>query len=407
MSDITSVINNILPKIQKELLSFRIDAKIYDAQNGTITVEGENLKISYPEWFKNERGQGVLIEGDTCERELVMGISQAGRLKIDFRGKDKRINGKRFPLKICYTSLKIDGEEILTKPVTAWHDEPFKYEKSVKEGDKIVLNLKICPYSYDKTELKEFILSQPIYSCDEIISNIDKIVDRITADNLLKQNQLLTQYCDALENRLNKFELLLNSMLPNENKSGSIYTKQVNDNDILKEVHNNLWVLKDLVMKKSGDEKIRYERVYNELCNSKGCWIGSGSKWATIPTLPHGFHGIFVSGGAKIGKRCVIYQNVTIGSNTTKGSSKNGSPEIGDNVLIGAGATIIGKIRIGNNVRIGAGCAVAIDVPDDSVVVSQKPVIIHKENMDNRFYHYENGKYGYVEDGIFHPVDGE
>ncbi|MBR3675671.1 MAG: serine acetyltransferase [Alphaproteobacteria bacterium] len=160
-------------------------------------------------------------------------------------------------------------------------------------------------------------------------------------------------------------------------------------------------------MKKSGDEKIRYERVYNELCNSKGCWIGSGSKWATIPTLPHGFHGIFVSGGAKIGKRCVIYQNVTIGSNTTKGSSKNGSPEIGDNVLIGAGATIIGKIRIGNNVRIGAGCAVAIDVPDDSVVVSQKPVIIHKENMDNRFYHYENGKYGYVEDGIFHPVDGE
>lgn len=123
-----------------------------------------------------------------------------------------------------------------------------------------------------------------------------------------------------------------------------------------------------------------------------------------MPTLPHGFQGIFISNGAKIGKHCTIFQNVTIGSNTLKDSRNAGSPSLGDNVYIGAGAMIIGKVKIGNNVRIGAGCSVAIDIPDNSVVVSQKPVIIHKDNMDNRFYHYENGKYGYVEDGIFHPV---
>lgn len=406
MSLILSRIDDIVNQLQKELLSFRIDIKNCGSKNDAVIVEGNGVKIFHPEWFKNEEGQGVVVEGNSYEQEITVQIPQAGKLKIGFRGQDKRFNGKRFPLKIYYTSIKINDREILTKPVSVWHDEPYKYEISTREGDKLMLDVKICPYNHDKTVLEDFIL-QHTYQDNVVKQNIARIVDAILVDNLSKQNQRLTQYCDTLEDRLNKLELLSSSLQQGNSAYCSIPCKQEDRDNILKEAHNNLWVLKDIVQKKTGNEKTRYERVYNELCNSKGCWIGSGAKFATIPTLPHGFHGIFVSGGAKIGKHCVIYQNVTIGSNTVKGSTKNGSPEIGDDVLIGAGAKIIGKIKIGNNVRIGAGCAVAIDVPDDSVVVSQKPIIIHKENMDNRFYHYENGKYGYVEDGIFHPVDKE
>lgn len=51
---------------------------------------------------------------------------------------------------------------------------------------------------------------------------------------------------------------------------------------------------------------------------------------------------------------------------------------IGDNVLIGAGAKILGHVRIGNNCKIGANCVVIEDLPDNATCVLQKPRIIIK-----------------------------
>ena len=102
---------------------------------------------------------------------------------------------------------------------------------------------------------------------------------------------------------------------------------------------------------------------------------------------PHGFHGIFISSRAKIGKNCVIFQNVTIGSNTLIDSKSGGSPTIGDNVYIGAGAQIIGNVKIGNNVRISAGCFVNRDVSDNCTVIQGAPSVIqHDKILDNRFF---------------------
>ena len=109
-----------------------------------------------------------------------------------------------------------------------------------------------------------------------------------------------------------------------------------------------------------------------------------------IPTFPHGFSGIFVSEGAKIGKNCVIFHQVTIGSNTLPGSAGQGFPSLGDNVYIGCGAKIIGNVRIGNNVRIGANCVVTQDVPDNATVVLGKPrVIVRDTPQENRFVSFE------------------
>ena len=90
---------------------------------------------------------------------------------------------------------------------------------------------------------------------------------------------------------------------------------------------------------------------------------------------PHGFYGIFISQRSKIGKGCIIYQQVTIGLNDLPGKRK-GAPTIGDNCLIGAGAKIIGNCQIGNNVRIGANAVITEDVPSNSTVVMSKPRII-------------------------------
>lgn len=55
-----------------------------------------------------------------------------------------------------------------------------------------------------------------------------------------------------------------------------------------------------------------------------------------------------------------------------------GGCKIGDNVLIGAGAVILGHVRIGNNVNIGSNCVVTEDLPDNSTCVMPKArIIIH------------------------------
>ena len=134
-----------------------------------------------------------------------------------------------------------------------------------------------------------------------------------------------------------------------------------------------------------------YTQQYQKLMEKNCAGIALGSQIDGLPTFPHGFCGIFVSEGAKIGKDCVIFHQVTIGSNTLPGSRGRGCPTIGDNVYIGCGAKIIGNVRIGNNVRIGANCVVTQDIPDNATVVLEKPrVLVREEKQDNRFVWYEH-----------------
>lgn len=131
--------------------------------------------------------------------------------------------------------------------------------------------------------------------------------------------------------------------------------------------------------------------IHLDLMNRNNADIPLETQIDSLPTFPHGLTGIFISCGAKIGKNCVIFHQVTIGSNTLPDSRGKGSPVIGDNVYIGCGAKIIGNVRIGNNVRIGANCVVTQDIPDNATVVLEKPrIIVHSEPKDNRFIVYSN-----------------
>ena len=117
---------------------------------------------------------------------------------------------------------------------------------------------------------------------------------------------------------------------------------------------------------------IMYQREMRKNCSG----IPITTYFKGVPDLPHGLSGIWISKNAKIGKNCTIFQQVTIGANTFKESSKFGSPTIGDNCYIGAGAKIIGNIIIGDNVKIGANAVVTEDIPSNSTVVLSKSRII-------------------------------
>lgn len=103
-------------------------------------------------------------------------------------------------------------------------------------------------------------------------------------------------------------------------------------------------------------------------------------------TAPHGFSGIYISAAARVGEGCVIFHQVTIGSNTLRDSAGAGAPVLGKNVYVGAGAKIIGGVTVGDNARIGANCVVTHDVPANATVVLPAPrVILHDEPRDNTF----------------------
>jgi serine O-acetyltransferase len=86
------------------------------------------------------------------------------------------------------------------------------------------------------------------------------------------------------------------------------------------------------------------------------------------------FGGIVVNENATIGKNCNLSHGVTIGQ-TNRGARK-GCPQIGDNVYIGPGAILIGRIAIGNNVAVGANSVVTKDIPDNAVVAGVPGKII-------------------------------
>ena len=82
--------------------------------------------------------------------------------------------------------------------------------------------------------------------------------------------------------------------------------------------------------------------------------------------IDHG-EGIVIGETTIIGDDVLIYQQVTLGG-TGKDTGKR-HPTIGNNVILGAGAKVLGNIKIGDNVRIGAGSVVIEDVPEHSTVV--------------------------------------
>lgn len=144
------------------------------------------------------------------------------------------------------------------------------------------------------------------------------------------------------------------------------------------------------------------ELTYLHYFMQRGSFVGLTSTFATLPCLPHGVQGIFVSNNAKIGRDVVIFQHVTIGSSLLSDSKHPGSPVIGDRVYIGAGAKIIGNVRIGNGCRIGANAVVYQDMPDNAVAVCASTRILQKEALDNTYTTTVGGRDYYFRDGEFH-----
>ena len=97
-----------------------------------------------------------------------------------------------------------------------------------------------------------------------------------------------------------------------------------------------------------------------------GIEIHPGATIGKRRMIDHGM-GIVIGETATIGNNCTIYHNSTLGG-TGKDKYKR-HPDLGNNVMVGSGAKVLGPIKIGNNVKIGANSVVLNDIPDNVTVV--------------------------------------
>ena len=112
--------------------------------------------------------------------------------------------------------------------------------------------------------------------------------------------------------------------------------------------------------------------------NITGIEIHPGAKIGKGVFIDHGM-GVVIGETSEIGDRCLLYQGVTLGG-TGKDSGKR-HPTLQENVVVGAGAKVLGAIQIGSNTRIGAGSVVVKNVETNSTVVGIPGRVVHQSGV--------------------------
>ena len=151
--------------------------------------------------------------------------------------------------------------------------------------------------------------------------------------------------------------------------------------------------------KYAGVHAIIYYRIAHwlhrhQLCFLARCVSQWGRLWTGIEIHPgaaigrrfvidHGM-GIVIGETAEIGDDCLIYHGVTLGG-TGKDKGKR-HPTLGDNVMVGAGAKVLGPITIHDNARIAAGAVVLQDVPANATAVGVPAQIVRVNGEKVRRY---------------------
>ena len=109
-----------------------------------------------------------------------------------------------------------------------------------------------------------------------------------------------------------------------------------------------------------------------------GIEIHPGARIGNGVFIDHGM-GVVIGETAEVGDHCLLYQGVTLGG-TGKESGKR-HPTLENNVVVGAGAKVLGALKIGTNTRIGAGSVVVRDVEANCTVVGIPGRVIHQSGV--------------------------
>ncbi|HGY5537045.1 MAG TPA: serine O-acetyltransferase EpsC, partial [Prochlorococcus sp.] len=109
-----------------------------------------------------------------------------------------------------------------------------------------------------------------------------------------------------------------------------------------------------------------------------GIEIHPGARIGHAVFIYHGM-GVVIGETSEVGNRCLVYQGVTLGGTGKEHGKRH--PTLAENVVVGAGAKVLGAIQVGANTRIGAGSVVVMDVEADSTVVGIPGRVVHQSGV--------------------------
>ena len=217
----------------------RVDLKNYGSESNTIRIlESNEDNFTYPDWFCDNKGQGVKIESLKHSINLKIQCINKGNLEIHLKGRDFRdYNNLRVPVHISYNKFIINSNHILSKNQLTWHDDPYKYKQNCNDKEIFYINLtfntlfdffpeiinllndfdNINETSFAHNNLKNYIENKK--------KSLDLKLDENTDYNLLKEkvydianeNYYLSKRLNVLENKINATKQENNEVLDSYN----------------------------------------------------------------------------------------------------------------------------------------------------------------------------------------------
>ena len=130
------------------------------------------------------------------------------------------------------------------------------------------------------------------------------------------------------------------------------------------------------------DHKFLARYISQRTRHKTGIEIHPGAKIGKRLVIDHGM-GIVIGETAEIGDDCLLYQGVTLGG-TGKETGKR-HPTIGNNVLVGSGAKVLGPFIVGDNSRVAANSVVLREIPENSTAVGS-PARVVRQNGEKVNY---------------------
>lgn len=141
-------IENLLSKYY----TARIDLKNFGLETNALEIlqnSDKQSKVHYENWFKDETGEGFVIESKKCSMKLKMKCINDGNLKLWLRSKDFRDKeNNRIPIFIDFTRLKINGIDYIGEKKHISHDNSFVVEKEVKDSEILNIEIEWLPLNF-------------------------------------------------------------------------------------------------------------------------------------------------------------------------------------------------------------------------------------------------------------------
>ena len=129
--------------INKTAETMRVD--ILNKNNMDNTIEFLNapnfVNIDFPDWFKFEEGRGAVLQTTENSFDISLKCINEGVLTVFLKGPVVRNRlGERVPSFVDFVDFKVNNEKILKEHVAVWHDNPYVFERDVKDGEIIKLH---------------------------------------------------------------------------------------------------------------------------------------------------------------------------------------------------------------------------------------------------------------------------